>query len=95
MKLFKNFRVDRQYRDVIFDASVLGLHMVSHTLVGGAAGYFLDRWLGTKPTLFMIFLVLGIVAGFRSMVQDARKMLRKLKNSDQRSEGETGDDGKE
>lgn len=93
MKLFKNFRLDKQYRDVIMDASVLGLHLVTHTVVGGAMGYFLDRWLDTKPTLFMIFLVLGIIAGFRSMIQDARKMLRKLKETDRRVEGETHDDG--
>lgn len=92
MKFFKNFRIDKQYREVIFDASVLGLHMVSHTFVGGVAGYFLDRWLDTKPTLFIVFLVLGVVAGFRSMIQDSRKMLRKLKESDRRAEGETGDD---
>lgn len=93
MKFFKKFRIDKQYRVVIFDSSVLGMHMVSHTLVGGAIGYFLDQWLETKPWLFLTFLVLGIVAGFRSMIQDSRKMLRKLRESDRLSEGETDKDG--
>lgn len=89
MKFFKNFRIDKQSRDVIFDASVMGLHLVTHTLVGGAIGYGLDCWLDTKPKLFMVFLILGIIAGFRSVIQDSRKILRKLKEADSVTAGET------
>jgi ATP synthase protein I len=31
--------------------------------VGVAIGFFLDRWLGTWPWLFLVFFVLGSVAG--------------------------------
>jgi ATP synthase protein I len=34
-------------------------------IVGGAViGYYLDRWLGTKPILAVVMGVLGAVAGF-------------------------------
>ena len=34
------------------------------TVVGGAIGWQLDRWLGTKPWLAILFLMLGLAAGF-------------------------------
>lgn len=47
--------------------SGLGISMVAATLIGLAAGYYLDRWLGTNPWMTLIFLVMGIVAGFRNV----------------------------
>lgn len=41
--------------------------MVAATLIGLAMGYYLDKWLGTSPWLTLIFLVFGIVAGFRNI----------------------------
>ena len=41
--------------------------MVAATLIGLATGYYLDKWLGTSPWLTLIFLVFGIVAGFRNI----------------------------
>lgn len=76
--VLKKFKIDPLMLNVIVDASVVGLHMVSHTLVGGAMGYFLDRWLDTKPTLFMICILLGIASGFMSMYRDMKRILRKL-----------------
>lgn len=42
----------------------LGIDLVVNTLVGGAIGYLLDRWLGTSPWLLIVFLILGAAAGF-------------------------------
>lgn len=47
--------------------SGLGISMVAATLIGLAIGYYLDRWLGTKPWMTLIFLGIGIVAGFRNV----------------------------
>lgn len=47
--------------------SGLGISMVAATLIGLAMGYYLDRWLGTNPWMTLIFLCLGIVAGFRNV----------------------------
>lgn len=40
-----------------------GVEVVSALVVGVAAGWFLDRWLGTWPWLFLLFFVFGSVAG--------------------------------
>jgi ATP synthase protein I len=40
-----------------------GVEVVSALVVGVAIGFFLDRWLGTWPWLFLLFFVMGSVAG--------------------------------
>lgn len=41
----------------------IGLELVSALIVGVGIGYMLDRWLGTKPWLLILFFVLGSAAG--------------------------------
>jgi ATP synthase protein I len=41
----------------------IGLELVSALIVGVGIGYLLDRWLGTKPWLMVLFFVLGSAAG--------------------------------
>lgn len=43
----------------------------------GLVGYFLDRWLGTRPWLLLTFLLLGLVGGFYNFVRDALAAGRK------------------
>ena len=43
--------------------------LVGTILVGGAIGYFLDRWLHTKPVLMMIFGGIGFAAGLRDVLK--------------------------
>jgi ATP synthase protein I len=38
------------------------------------AGWLLDRWLGTKPWLLVIGIVLGAVAGFYQFIRLASKL---------------------
>ena len=64
------------FYDSLGRASVIGLHLVSGTLVGGAMGYGLDRWLGTSPWGLLFFLILGIIAGFRNAWRDARRVMQ-------------------
>ena len=59
---------------------VMGLHLVSGPLVGFAIGYGLDAWLGTSPWCKIIFLLLGIGAGFLNVYRDTQVLLRKLEN---------------
>ncbi len=40
-----------------------GVEVVSALVVGIVIGFLLDRWLGTWPWLFLVFFVLGSVAG--------------------------------
>ena len=60
-------------------AWIVGLNLVISTFVGLATGYGLDylmeRWFGwhTKPWLTIIFLFVGIIAGFKDLIMMARK----------------------
>ncbi|MGD8915733.1 MAG: AtpZ/AtpI family protein [Syntrophobacterales bacterium] len=47
-------------------ASTLGLTIVIATFIGLALGLWLDRVFNTSPWLTVIFLILGIIAGFRN-----------------------------
>jgi len=62
--------------ELLSTAGTIGLQLVCATFIGLAMGYFLDKWLGTSPWLLVIFLLLGIVAGFRDVYLEARRIHR-------------------
>lgn len=68
--------------ELLYTAGTIGLHMVSATFVGLAMGYFLDKWLDTGPWLLVIFLILGIVTGFRDIFREARRIHRRTQGDD-------------
>jgi ATP synthase protein I len=41
----------------------VGVELLAALVVGGGIGWLLDRWLGTKPWLFLVFFILGFAAG--------------------------------
>jgi ATP synthase protein I len=43
--------------------------LVGTIIVGGAIGYFLDRWLHTKPVFMFIFGCIGFAAGVRDVLR--------------------------
>jgi ATP synthase protein I len=51
----------------------VGLEMVVATLLGYGSGVWLDEKLGTAPTLELIGLGVGILAGFKGLFDVARK----------------------
>ncbi len=56
------------------EASSIGIQLVLSTFAGFAIGYFLDKKIfNTFPWLTIVFLILGIVAGFRELFRVARK----------------------
>ena len=57
----------------LLQASTVGLNLVFGTFVGLAMGYGLDKLFNTSPWFTIIFLILGIIAGFRELVKMARK----------------------
>jgi ATP synthase protein I len=43
--------------------------LVAAVVVGGLIGYFLDRWLHTKPWLLLLFGGIGFYAGVRDVLR--------------------------
>ena len=50
----------------------VGIELLSGVLAGGAIGYFLDDWFGSKPWLLIIFLFLGGAAGILNVYKFAK-----------------------
>ena len=53
----------------------MGFLLPVNTLVGYIIGYFLDRAFGTH-FLYLVFLLLGIAAGFTELIRELRKAMR-------------------
>jgi ATP synthase protein I len=43
--------------------------LVGAVLLGGVLGFFLDRWLHTKPFLMLLFGALGFFGGVRDIIR--------------------------
>lgn len=64
-------------------ASTMGLHMVSGPLVGTGLGYLCDDYLfHSYPYATIIGLILGILAGFRNVQIDAKRLEKKQEEMD-------------
>jgi ATP synthase protein I len=55
------------------ELSSIGLMLPSSIIVGLFFGYVLDRWLGTRPWLLLIFTVLGVISGLLSLFRALKK----------------------
>jgi len=51
----------------------VGVEFVGAVLVSAFIGFLLDRWLGTKPWLMILFLLLGFAAGLRRAIVTSSK----------------------
>ena len=68
------------FRSLGFLSSV-GISMVAASFIGLYIGIWLDEWLGSKPWMTIIWLVIGIAAGFRNMFIMTRRALREQNDS--------------
>jgi ATP synthase protein I len=62
--------------------SGVGISMVAAILIGMAMGYYLDRWLGTSPWFLLLFLLFGIIAGFRNIYVLTDRELKRQQQED-------------
>jgi ATP synthase protein I len=62
----------------------LGLEMGIAVGVGAGIGYLIDRWLGTRPWFLIVFLLFGVAAGFKGVIDAARKASANLQASNPR-----------
>ncbi len=67
--------------------------MVAATFIGFGMGHFLDQWLDSKPWLTLIFLFLGIVAGFRNVYILTARELRRQQREEQQAEKDRDAEG--
>jgi F0F1-type ATP synthase assembly protein I len=58
---------DRKLIRMLGALSTVGLTLVFATVIGLFIGLKLDAWLGTSPWLTAVFLMIGIIAGFRNL----------------------------
>ena len=88
---FRDFlKVQKQGLEGLASVGTIGLHMVSGPLVGLAIGYFLDKWLETSPWCKLIFLFLGIGAGFFNVYLDSKLLIARMDRKKQTAGTETG-----
>ncbi|MBI3951600.1 MAG: AtpZ/AtpI family protein [Acidobacteria bacterium] len=55
-------------------AMTLGTVFISYILAGGLIGYFLDKWLGTSPWMFLLFFFLGMGGAIYKVFKLAAKL---------------------
>jgi ATP synthase protein I len=71
--------LDKSFFRQLLDASTVGLNLVISTFVGLAMGYGIDKYIMPKlgfqtfPWFMIIFLFVGIFAGFRELLRMAKK----------------------
>lgn len=56
----------------------MGISMGLSLVIGLIIGYYLDQWLQTQPVFFFIFMLLGIVAGFKNIYIILKKTQDKI-----------------
>lgn len=62
--------------------SSMGLSVGIAIAIGVWLGLTLDRWLGTAPWFFYIFMFIGIAAGFRNIYLIGSRELRKNRDNE-------------
>ena len=72
MLYFMKKETKRALRELAYYSS-LGLSVALAIFIGLAVGVFLDRRFETTPWFTLIFLVLGIIGGFRNIAIVIRK----------------------
>jgi len=65
----------------------LATEMAAALIVGAALGWFLDKWLGTRPWLLLLFLVLGMAAGTMNAYRTAMRLHNATDREDENSGG--------
>ncbi len=47
----------------------MGVELISGAAVGGMLGFYIDKWLGTSPVVFILFFFLGSAGGFLTLIR--------------------------
>ena len=59
----------------------VGTEIVASTVIGLGMGYYVDKWLDTRPLFLLVFFLFGVIAGFLNLYRvvrlDQEKMSKK------------------
>lgn len=66
---------DRKLLRVLGALSTVGITLVVSTVIGYFIGHYLDGRFGTTPWLTLVFLLLGIAAGFKNLYDQTRRLM--------------------
>ncbi len=67
--------------------SSVGISLVAACMIGLAIGHYLDEWLETTPWMTLVWLGIGIIAGFRNVfILTMRELRRQEKNKEEDQE---------
>lgn len=95
--VYKHMTDNKEERRQLFKSlsflSSVGISMVAATFIGLAMGYYLDKWLETRPWFTLIFLTIGIIAGFRNIYILTSRELRRQQRLEQQTDQKSDADG--
>ncbi len=55
----------------------MGSEFVAAVLIGGAMGWFLDKWMGSTPFMLFLFLMVGFAAGTMNIIRVGKRLNEK------------------
>ncbi|MBL8670742.1 MAG: AtpZ/AtpI family protein [Alphaproteobacteria bacterium] len=75
----------------------MAMELVASLVVGFGLGYLLDRWLGTRPWLLIVMILLGMSAGLYNVIRTGIRMGEEQAGDGAAETGaaRSGSDGKE
>ena len=71
--------------------SAVGLEMGVAVAIGYGLGRWLDGRFGTGPYLMVVFVLIGIAAGFRGLIRAAREATRESREDGGSGKGDAGE----
>lgn len=81
-------------RDGVHSGIGIGLRMATEIVaavgVGVGVGLVLDTWLGTKPWLMILFLILGCAAALLNVIRTGQEMERQAKERKEKARHDAG-----
>ena len=66
----------REQAQSIGALSIVGISFVLAIVLGAWFGYVLDKWLGTGQWFFLLFFILGMIAGILNVYRTATKYIK-------------------
>lgn len=74
-------RTSKRAYDALSSSSV-GLELGISVVLGLLFGWWLDKQLGTSPWMMLLFLVFGLIAGFRGVMRAVARAERAAERND-------------